>query len=58
MAIGHDIANAKGIIITGSLNNDQTVQQEVNNKEFQCQCCHDARLYWVTPGHGHSAGIV
>ncbi len=36
MAIGHDIALAKSIIITGSLNNDQTVQQEVNNKEFQC----------------------
>ena len=36
MAIGHDLANAEGIIITGSLNNDQTVHQEVNNKEFQC----------------------
>ena len=36
MAIGHDIANPEGIIITGSLNNDQAVQQEVNNKEFQC----------------------
>ena len=35
MAIGHDIANAKGIIITGSLNNNQIVWQEVNNKEFQ-----------------------
>ena len=36
MAIGHDLANAEGIIITGSLDNDQAVQQEVNNKEFQC----------------------
>ena len=35
MASGHDIGLAKGIIITGSLNNDQNVQQEVNNKDFQ-----------------------